>query len=324
MKSSYGVSVIIPAFNSERTISQTLASVAAQDLDNIEIICVDDASTDSTPTVIDNYVQRDKRFKSVYIKHNLGVHLARAEGIKAASYGWIGFLDSDDTVAPVTYKSLLNTALHYDADIVICGSRRITPSGHNLGIKYKPSVLEVFDNLLLKRFCRLEFGTGSLWNKLYRAELIRNWCARSQRWPQNGTEDTLVNIGCFSEAKRVCTLPIVYHFYIQQPGSLTNNLDPAIGFVKIVRAYAMAIDLYAHLGVEAQALIADLYRAQLSFPSYAIPWQDSIPEFLDDLSEPLLFLALNNPQALSLLLARLPTPKQHSFKSRLSSLFNFR
>jgi glycosyltransferase involved in cell wall biosynthesis len=312
----------MPVRNGEATVASALASLQSQTLADIEILVVDDHSTDATPSLLQQLTRRDPRVQFIRLPHNQGVQAARAAGLLQARAPWIAFLDADDHALPSMLARLLSVAESTRADIVVCGSLRVTPAGRSLGPKVRFPRQAIVESGLFERFCRLEFGTGALWNKLYRADLIRRWGCRTHRWTQNGTEDTLVNIGCFWDARRVITLPDLLHHYVFQPDSLTSSLDAERGFFKIVQAFATAVDLYAHLGPRALAGIADLYRAQLAYPCYALPWQDNLHPWAEPLAEPLTFLAQDHPRALALLLARLPCPEPPSIRSRLRRLWS--
>ncbi len=315
------VSVVMAVRNGESTLASALASLQAQTLSDLEILVVDDHSSDATPALLRRFAERDSRIHPIRLTHNQGVQVARAAGLEQSRAPWSTFLDADDRALPSMLACLLAAAETNDADIVVCGSLRVTTEGRSLGPKVRFPRQQVFERDIFERFCRLQFGTGALWNKLYRTELIRTWGTSPHRWPQNGTEDTLVNIGCFWQARRVVTLPDVLHHYVLQPGSLTSDLEEERGFEKIVRAYCTAVDLYAQLGARALAGIADLYRAQLGYPSYALPWQATLLLWAKSLAEPLAFLAQEHPQALALLLARLPAPEQSSLRARVKRLW---
>ena len=270
------VSIVVAVRDGESTLGSALASLQVQTLDDIEVLVVDDGSSDGTFGLLKQLASQDNRIWPIRLERNVGVYGARAVGLEVASAPWIGFLDADDLALPTMFERLLGAAQESQADIALCGSLLLTPGGQSLGPKVKFQRGQVFDNDLFERFCRRGFGSSVMWNKLYRAELIKSCHALPQRI-ESSTEDTLVNIGCFWEAHRVVTLPELLHRYVRQSGSLTKDLQPEEGFVKIVRAFAVAVDLYAHLGPQAQAGIADLYRAQLAYPSYALPWQASLP-----------------------------------------------
>lgn len=300
------VSVVVAVRDGESSLQSALASLQNQTLQAIEILVVDDDSRDGTPDLLYQIAYSDTRIRPIRLTRNLGVYRARLVGIQAALSPWIAFLDADDFALPTMFERLLSSAESTQSDIAICGSMRVTPDGRSLGAKIRFPTQQIWNNLIFQDFCQLRFGTGALWNKLYRADLINTWGTRDHRWQQNGTEDTLVNIGCFWAASRVVTLPDLLHHYVDQPGSLTSEMNPELGFSKIFKAFAIAVDLYSHLGPKAIAGIVDLYRVQLAYPSYALPWQTDLPMLSEAVAEPLAFLAQEHPDALMLLLARLP------------------
>jgi glycosyltransferase involved in cell wall biosynthesis len=111
------ISVILPCYNVSKYIATCLDSLINQTLKDIEIICVDDKSTDDTTKIIKQYVQKDERIKLIALKNNSGVSIARNTGIDAAAGEYIGFVDPDDYVDLGFYENLYKTATENDADI---------------------------------------------------------------------------------------------------------------------------------------------------------------------------------------------------------------
>ena len=103
------VSVIIPVYNTEKYLEKCLDSVCNQTLSDIEIICVDDCSTDNSLNILKEYAQKDNRIKLIEFKENKGAAAARNEGIKAATGEYIGFIDSDDYPETDSYYEQLYT-----------------------------------------------------------------------------------------------------------------------------------------------------------------------------------------------------------------------
>lgn len=114
------ISIVVPVYNVEPYLRQCLESISIQNYKNLEIILVDDGSTDRSRDICEEYAGKDKRF---YVIHqgNAGVCAARWAGIQKASGTYIGFVDSDDWIAPETYKELHDIANITQADIVMCG-----------------------------------------------------------------------------------------------------------------------------------------------------------------------------------------------------------
>lgn len=114
------VSVIIPVYNVEKYLSECLDSLLTQTLEEIEIICVDDGSTDSSPKILDAYAEKDSRIIVIHQK-NSGAGAARNRGISYARGEYIGFVDSDDIAFHTMYEELYRKAVSCQADMVITG-----------------------------------------------------------------------------------------------------------------------------------------------------------------------------------------------------------
>ena len=113
------VSVIIPVYNSERFLKECLDSVLKQSLSNIEIIIINDGSTDNSEEICKTYLF-DPRVQ-YYCKQNEGTSAARQDGLERATGDYVGFVDSDDWLEPNMYEIMYNTAIKENADIVMCG-----------------------------------------------------------------------------------------------------------------------------------------------------------------------------------------------------------
>ena len=192
------------------TLPRCIGSLLGQTYRNIEVIVVNDASTDGTSRILGELAARDNRLRVENLAHNVGVHGARRIGVRASRGNFIGFADSDDWMAPGMYAHLLQEAQRTGAEIVVCGADCVSEDGLPLPPKVSFPVRRVFEDDLLARFCRLEFGSGLQWNKLYRAPLIRRYSELelSRRFADVG-QDYIVNVGCFASARRVVTIPSV-------------------------------------------------------------------------------------------------------------------
>ncbi|MBQ2730646.1 MAG: glycosyltransferase family 2 protein [Clostridia bacterium] len=104
------VSVIMPAYNAEQTISASIESVLAQTHGELELLVVNDCSADRTAEIVREFCERDKRVRLLENETNSGVSLSRNHGVREASFDWIAFLDSDDTWEPEKLKRQLETA----------------------------------------------------------------------------------------------------------------------------------------------------------------------------------------------------------------------
>lgn len=141
---AYNVTVIIPAFNAETTLAQTLDSLLAQTWPGWEAIIVNDGSSDATGAVADAYAANDQRF-GVISQPNKGLSGARNTGIANARTEWLLFLDADDWIVPEYLEQMLaQLAAQPELDAVYCGWRRVTPDGRQLDKRHGPQPDDLF------------------------------------------------------------------------------------------------------------------------------------------------------------------------------------
>ena len=159
------ISVIIPVYNAENFIAGCLESLAKQTLQEIEIICVNDGSSDNSLNILETFARKDERIKIITQK-NQGVSAARNAGINLARGEFIGFVDADDRVNPDFYEKLYNSAVKYSADIVCGDIERV--DGEKIIPFFRIKKEEVFQKTKDKyRICKLPC-CSYIWNKIYR------------------------------------------------------------------------------------------------------------------------------------------------------------
>ena len=217
------ISVIIPVYNIEDYVESCIDSVLAQTYRNLEIIIVDDGSTDSSPTILDCCSKKDGRIR-VFHKENGGVSSARMEGVEKANGKWIGFVDGDDYVEPYMYERLLKNAIKYQADISHCGYKMIFPD--HVDYYYGTKQLSVYGRReALKELLGGDFEP-SLCNKLYSksllTELINNRLLQDIRI----NEDLLLNFYLFNKSEKsvfedVCP----YHYQVRRGSAATSSIN---------------------------------------------------------------------------------------------------
>jgi len=121
MKNNIAVSIIVPVYNAERDLEQCLNSIVNQTLENVEIIIVDDGSTDGSSEICKSYAEKDG--KMIYFKkENEGLAAARQDGMEKARGEYIGFVDSDDWLEPDMYERMYSVAKKENADVVFCNA----------------------------------------------------------------------------------------------------------------------------------------------------------------------------------------------------------
>lgn len=256
------VSVVVPVFNAGSKLVPSIESLLNQTLKDIEIIIVNDASTDDSGSIIDQLAKENANIVVVQFSENKGVHEARLAGLKKSAAPWIGFLDADDFARPNMFQTLLSAAVDNDVDIAVCGSYRVTEQRKVIAPKLRFRRSERVDENVLERFCAFEFGTGMLWNKLFRRSVIEPWFELHFPWRQSTNEDVLLNAACFYRAKSVFLMKDMLHEYMESEESVTAKIDKVKAFVEIYSAFALAVDFFKGCDNKTLISIVDLYRNQ--------------------------------------------------------------
>jgi CDP-glycerol glycerophosphotransferase (TagB/SpsB family)/glycosyltransferase involved in cell wall biosynthesis len=151
---TYRVSVIVPVFNMDRYLAQTLDSLKKQSLKGLEVIIVDDTSTDSTPAIIDSFCKANRNFTSITLP-GVGLAASRNAGLKAAQGKYVTFLDGDDIYTPTFLKSMADTADKYAAQMTVGRMRSFDIFGMDIFISA--------DELSLRKLTD-RFDTDLIWN----------------------------------------------------------------------------------------------------------------------------------------------------------------
>lgn len=169
------ISIVIPAFNCEKTIGRCLDSALAQTWSNTEIIAVDDGSTDQTGSILDTYQKEHGNIRVIH-QENSGVAAARNAGIKAAEGVWLVTLDADDYIDPEMLKAMHDAAAAADAQLCICGFRMVYEEDKRKEVRqlaedFEGDLAELLNTVLLPLYDRQLLNNQN--NKLYRLDLIR-------------------------------------------------------------------------------------------------------------------------------------------------------
>ena len=134
------ISIIVPVYNTEKYLEKCLNSLISQTLEDIEILCINDGSTDNSIKILEQYANRDSRIKIIN-KKNAGVSAARNTGISQAKGEYLGFVDSDDYVDLNFYEKLYNTAKEYNASIAVAGIIRFNEFHKKYHLKLNETIL---------------------------------------------------------------------------------------------------------------------------------------------------------------------------------------
>lgn len=305
MNNPKDVSVIVPVFNASATLMSTLCSLLAQTLERIEIIVVDDASTDNSGEIIKKLAAENEKIVSISFLENKGVHEARLAGIKRASAPWIGFLDADDLAQPDMFKFMFNAVTQENVDIAICGSYITNGQGKKIRKRVFFEENKRIDNMIFEQFCNFEFGDGALWNKLYKSDLLKSLDFENLPWRQIINEDLITNIGAFHKAESLYLMKNILHQYVANTNSVTAKQNNFTAYVNTFRAYALALRTYKHFDAESIFQITSLYRKQFD----DLPYRIDDLKYLDEhyamhLKEAIMEIENIYPQGLGLLCCR--------------------
>jgi len=202
------ISVIVPVYNVEKYVSKCIESIINQTYRNLEIIIVNDGSTDRSGNICDYYAKKDDRIVLIH-QENQGLSMARNNAIDIARGEYIGFVDSDDWIAPDMYHTMYGNAAEYYADISMCNFYYVREDGvkssysvENEGIKVLEGVYKVAHNIRL--------SNNYVWNRLYRRYLFEDI-----RFPKGKTfEDIFVMHRLVDMANRVVLSSECKYYYL--------------------------------------------------------------------------------------------------------------
>lgn len=214
------VSVVVPVFDAEEYLDETLTSLCRQTLDDIEIICVDDGSTDRSRDILRAMADGDPRIQ-VIEKANGGVGSARNLGIESATGEYLSFIDSDDVVSDDYLEELYSSTLPEKPDIVVTGNvLEYWPDGR----KNSRNVGVTGDALLITpdEKAPLITSTGLTQNKLYRSTFIHRLGLRHYTG-KSVSEDNYFTICAVALAESIRTLQKGTYLYRQRPQSITKS-----------------------------------------------------------------------------------------------------
>ena len=240
------VSVIIPIYNVEKYLKACVDSVLGQTYQDLQIILVDDGSTDRSGKICDDYAQIDDRVTVIH-QENAGPSVARNNGILNARGKYIIFVDADDQLFPLTIQSMVNYANQTDAELVLGGYLDRSPYGEveiyefNSGVDTKDKLITAVTN-----------GTGGvLWAKLFRTEIIAANGIRLNN-KVHFSEDMLFVLEYIQYVHQWGSIQIpVYKYNRLNESSLTKKKDE-----KLISSYAVfSVELtkiLTQLGVESE------------------------------------------------------------------------
>lgn len=250
------VSIVMPVFNDEDWIAEALESCLAQTLDEFEVICVDDASTDSTPAIIERYQEHDDRIRLIRQPQNRSAFQARREGVLAASAPYTLFLDGDDELDPRAAVKAVAKAQATEADLIGFGVAVLGPDGRAVGgyqKRLQPTHSSLEGTDILRTFFPIgKRAQGQLWRFLFSTHLLRE---AYDLFPEDlmlpRVNDLPITFIVAASARHYVSIPDhLYRYYFRRGGSghrverleqftfYASSIDSAESMAPAVRALA--------------------------------------------------------------------------------------
>lgn len=224
------ISVIVPVYNAENWLRECVDSILSQTYCNLEIVLIDDGSTDSSPTLCDSYAQIYPQIKICH-QSNQGLSAARNTGLDMASGSYIFFLDSDDFLEPDALETMYHTLTDTDADLIIGAYRKVSATGKALeieGFPYSSKTITISEEDFWQLSTRKSVAIVA-WSKLYPRRL---W--NKLRFPVGKIhEDNAVLHQIMEQCEKIVCLNQIIVNYRSTPDSIMNqpfrlsNLDKA-------------------------------------------------------------------------------------------------
>ncbi len=215
------ISVIVPVYNVEKYVKKCVDSIIAQTYRNLEIILVDDGSTDSSGRICDELASIDKRIIVIH-KPNGGLSDARNAGISIARGKYLGFVDGDDLIHPQTYEILLTNALKCDAEISEGGyitSSKVSFEDFKENYKSYDCIMLEPQKALVDIYTDKHYFHIMAWTKIYRKELFEKI-----EFPKGKVhEDMKIMYKLFESCLCLVSTTLPLYFVTERPGSITRS-----------------------------------------------------------------------------------------------------
>lgn len=233
------ISIIVPVFNVEEYLEKCIDSLQKQTHENLEIILIDDGSTDRSGSICDKYSTNDSRITVVH-QENQGVSHARNVGMKKASGKYLMFVDSDDIIERNMCESLLSTIMHYNADIVL--SNFVEDRDNEKVKDANVHGTEILNkNSIMYKITDIKYKSGIF----VTTKLISSKIAKLHRFKEGVPlgEDQLFVFALLNDCDRVCVMNKGYYHYIARQGSAMRQQLDLDKEKKLISVYNHILDL---------------------------------------------------------------------------------
>lgn len=233
------VSVIIPVYNSEKYVEKCVRSVMNQTYRDLEIIIVNDGSTDSSGEILERLGEEDKRIR-LFHQENGGVAVARNRGLEDTTGEYLTFVDGDDYIAEDYIERLYAYAVEKGAELVICGLTYVDEEGNSLG-KVTPGEYRRFEHE------EWTFRISAVCSHFYQSNLWEKYNIRFQ--PGERGEDMPISLFFSAVCDKIATISDTGYFYVQHQESAIHNFRGLRNFSLPYQALEQMIQKIQSIGI---------------------------------------------------------------------------
>ena len=212
------VSIIVPVYNVEKYIHKCLNSILNQSYYNLEVILVDDGSTDKSGEICDEYALLDKRIHIIH-KENGGLSSARNAALDIVSGEYIAFVDSDDWIEREMIEKLVEKAIEEEADMVQCGFRYVNEHNDIKGTNSSKGIVISNNESLIDLYFSQKIIDVVVWNKLYKKYLFDN----IRMFEGRNNEDTMIMPEILLQVGKFINIDGEYYNYLKREDSIMSN-----------------------------------------------------------------------------------------------------
>lgn len=212
------ISIIVPVYKTEAYLDRCVRSIVAQSYRNLEIILVDDGSPDNCPALCDAWAEKDPRIKVIH-KKNGGLSDARNAGMAIAAGELMGFVDSDDWIAPDMYQHLYDRMIADNSDLAACGVEMVWEDGSPSHSLTKSGCCVLSREEAMRAIIQESWLKQPVWYKLYKTALIRDIPFPVGKYH----EDVFWSYQAVARAQRVSVSDKVGYYYVQRSGSIMGE-----------------------------------------------------------------------------------------------------
>lgn len=230
MNGDIQLSVIIPVYNTQEYLERCVSGVIANKTVSMEIILVDDGSTDASPSICDELSAKHPFITSIHIP-NSGPASAKNKGLDIAKGKYVAMIDSDDEPTSTMFVRMIGEAIENDADIVCCNymERFENGSTHSFDYTHEVTVLDHYQGM--EHFLMKKKIYTQCWTKIYRRHILEQFRVRNVEGLKTD-EDFIFNICSFVHAQRICVVDSPLYLYSMRGNSLSKDY-----FNKDINAY---------------------------------------------------------------------------------------